>query len=100
MTVRRSLVLPPALDARIEQYARLHNMAVCDVLIDAAAAHVGYKLTKLDTHTRKPHFHNKPDAAANAKARTAKAASTLDAVRRALADPERERILNQIMGVR
>lgn len=97
--MRRSCTTSDELDRKLIERATRENKAVTDVMVDAIANYLGYRLTKHDTQNRKPHYASAQVAKSVNLERTAKRATNRRAIISALADPEKARILNQIMGL-
>lgn len=93
--MRRSTDIPEALDKLLMAHAKKYSYAPGDVMVDALGAYLGYKFSRAELSKRREYHHDPERARKKAITRTRQQTAIL----KAIADPERNRILNQIMGV-
>lgn len=94
--MRRSTLIPDPLDTLLMAHAKKFSYAPGDVMVDALAAYLGYKFTTTELRTRRKYFHDPEKAHKSSITRTRRQADIL----KALSDPEKARILDQLMEVR
>lgn len=97
--MRRSITLPDEVDKRIVAEAKRRNASVSDVMVDALCYFVGMSVPQDILRARKVRIADPIKARAHAQKTSITRSRRQSAILDALADPERAKILNQIMGL-
>lgn len=97
--MRRSVNIPAEIDNRLVLDAKRKNATVGDIIVDAVAYYVGLSVPKEVLRARKVYIHDAEKAKAHKQKSSITRSTRQTNILKALADPEKERMLNQILGL-